>query len=102
MNEEMMADLDKVLKRIPDDVVEYYIYPQIPSHICDESDIRIYLEKQLDVILAHASNKLVNYIWQHEPFRLKAVPGKLAWNCKKVKLKGQKNVNNWGSALSSF
>ncbi|GAB1610168.1 protein ecdysoneless homolog [Argonauta hians] len=58
----------------PDDVVEYFIFPFISEHF-DDSKIQDYLEEQKDNILAHLSQLLVDYIWQKEPFKLKAVVG---------------------------
>ncbi|XP_005111816.1 protein ecdysoneless homolog [Aplysia californica] len=67
-----MADVVGGMKRLPEDVVEYTIYPNIPSHI-EGDGVKKYLEKQIDAILAHLSRKLLRYIWQHEPFRLRPV-----------------------------
>ena len=67
-----MANFEKVMKRIPDDVVEYNVFPIIPSDT-DEDQIADFLQKLADSILAHFSARLVNYIWQHEPFLLRPV-----------------------------
>ncbi|CAL1530846.1 unnamed protein product [Lymnaea stagnalis] len=65
-----MADFERVMKRLPEDVVEYNIFPQVPSDL-PENEVKEYLEKQIDAILAHLSRQIVNYIWQHESFNLK-------------------------------
>lgn len=67
-----MADWARVLKRLPDDVVEYSVFPQIPDDLPND-DIKDFLEKQADAILAHLSDRIVNYIWQHESFSLRPV-----------------------------
>ena len=60
------------LKRLPEDVVEYQIFPHIPEHTQGD-EIEDYLEKQKSKILAHFGKKLLSYVWQHEPFHLKPV-----------------------------
>ncbi|KAI8742151.1 protein SGT1 [Biomphalaria glabrata] len=67
-----MANLDRVFKRLPEDVVEYSIFPQIPNDLHADA-IKRFLDKQIDDILAHLSDRIVNYIWQHESFNLKPV-----------------------------
>ncbi|KAH9492818.1 hypothetical protein Btru_024789 [Bulinus truncatus] len=67
-----MANFDKILKRIPEDVVEYSILPRIPNDL-QEDAVKSFLEKQIDDILAHLSDRIVNYIWQYESFNLKPI-----------------------------
>ncbi|GFS21231.1 protein ecdysoneless homolog [Elysia marginata] len=67
-----MANIEKVLKHIPDDVVEYSIFPVIPTDL-DQETVDDFLQKLTDSILASFSDRLVNYIWQHECFHLKPV-----------------------------
>ena len=60
-------------QRVPDDVVEYRLFPDVPESV-GKADIQKYLEEQIDVYLAHLSPLLVEYIWQNEPFYLRIVP----------------------------
>ncbi|GFO04241.1 sgt1-like protein [Plakobranchus ocellatus] len=66
-----MANIEN-MKRIPDDVVEYSLFLDIPSDIEDDK-IFDFLQKLADSIIAHFSTRLVNYIWQHESFHLRPV-----------------------------
>ncbi|XP_064631797.1 protein ecdysoneless homolog isoform X2 [Lineus longissimus] len=61
-------------RRLPDDVCEYYIYPPLPMTFDDEV-IERQLEQYMDLYLAHVSEWLVDYIWQHQPFNLQVVTG---------------------------
>lgn len=59
-------------RQLPEDVVEYYIFPPLPG--TDQKDrLKPYLEEQLDLYLASFSPLLVDYIWQNEPFKLTTV-----------------------------
>ncbi|XP_029646832.1 protein ecdysoneless homolog isoform X1 [Octopus sinensis] len=59
---------------VPEDVVEYSLFPFVSDHL-DDLKAQEYLEEQKDIFLAHLSPLLVDYIWQKEPFKLKAVVG---------------------------
>ncbi|CAG5121664.1 unnamed protein product [Candidula unifasciata] len=67
-----MADLERVLKRLPDDVVEYSVFPLIPDDLPSER-VSDFLEKFADTVLAHLSDRIVDYIWQHESFNLRPI-----------------------------
>ena len=67
-----MSGIKETANQLPEDVVDYIIYPIIPQDI-DDAGIKDFLEKQIDAILAHLSQKLLRYIWQHECFRLRPV-----------------------------
>lgn len=69
-----MSDVEKVLKHVPEDVVEYKVFPIIPSNI-EEDDALVleFLQKFANSIFACFSDRLVNYIWQHECFHLRPV-----------------------------
>lgn len=62
-------------KRLPEDVVEYFLFPLIPDEIRDDGVIA-YLEEKHDLYLAHLSTHLVDFIWQNERFSLQPVSGK--------------------------
>lgn len=65
-------------RRIPEDVLEYYIFPLISEDFNDEQLFE-YLEGQKDIYLAHLSHLLVDYIWQNETFNLKpAISGSVS------------------------
>ncbi|XP_074649522.1 protein ecdysoneless homolog [Tubulanus polymorphus] len=61
-------------RRLPEDVVEYLLFPYLPDTFDDEV-IEDHLEKQLDLYLAYLSQWLVDYIWQNQPFHLCVVSG---------------------------
>ncbi|BFZ17671.1 hypothetical protein BsWGS_20709 [Bradybaena similaris] len=65
-----MADLESVLKRLPEDVVEYSVFPLVPDDLPSEH-VTEFLEKFTDIVLSHLSDKIVDYIWQHESFNLR-------------------------------
>lgn len=62
------------IRRVPEDVLEYYLYPLICEDLNDE-ELFEYLEEQKDIYLAHLSHLLVDYIWQNEALNLRPIPG---------------------------
>ncbi|KAI8512137.1 hypothetical protein Bbelb_087760 [Branchiostoma belcheri] len=59
-----------------EDVVEYFLYPVPGKTGLEKGDGCSGLEEQADKILAQLSPVLVDYIWQKEPFKLRAVQAK--------------------------
>ncbi|KAL3877377.1 hypothetical protein ACJMK2_035095 [Sinanodonta woodiana] len=59
-------------KRLPDDVVEYTLFPPIPVSL-KQDGIRNFLEECADSYMTFLSSLLIDYIWQNEPFVLKPV-----------------------------
>ncbi|KAK3610706.1 hypothetical protein CHS0354_028096 [Potamilus streckersoni] len=59
-------------KRLPDDVVEYTLFPPIPGNL-KEYEIMKFLEEFADTYMTFLSSLLIDYIWQNEPFILKPV-----------------------------
>lgn len=57
---------------VPEDVVEYRIYPEIPEGY-EEQECEKYLEDVRNTCLAYLSQYIVDFIWQSEPFRLRVV-----------------------------
>ncbi|XP_060076683.1 protein ecdysoneless homolog [Ylistrum balloti] len=56
-------------KHLPEDVVEYYLFPTLPETL-NKSEVEKYLEELLDSYLAFVSPLVVDYIWQNDPFSL--------------------------------
>lgn len=65
------------IRRVPEDVLEYYLYPLICEDLNDE-ELFEYLEEQKDIYLAHLSHLLVDYIWQNEALNLRPIPGNVS------------------------
>ncbi|KAL5019026.1 hypothetical protein ScPMuIL_004748 [Solemya velum] len=69
-----MATCDSTFERqLPEDVVEYFLYPVIPK---DVKDVSNYLDECTDLYFAELSQFLLHFIWQNEPLNLSAVLGK--------------------------
>ena len=58
---------------VVDNVVNYRLFPQIPTSVNEENTEK-YLQEQLESYLVFLSDLLVDYIWQHESFRLGVIP----------------------------
>ncbi|ESO94107.1 hypothetical protein LOTGIDRAFT_145160 [Lottia gigantea] len=62
-------------KKVPEDVVEYTIYPPLPGDL-EKEHLKILLDDLLEVYLTQLSPEIINYLWQKDPFELHAVLGK--------------------------
>jgi len=72
-------------KHLPEDVVEYFLFPTI-SDAVNKDDVLRHLEESLDSYLAFISPLVVDHIWQNEPFTLVASTEGLSNICDYYKL----------------
>ena len=58
------------LKKLPEDILEYHVYPSIPEGI-SEDDVNGFLENEREKIVGFLSGKIISHLWQHESFHLR-------------------------------
>jgi len=68
--------MDALQRRmIPEDMVQYKLF-LIPSHALTHQQTEERIKHLIEEILAKVAPLLTQYIWQHQPFKLKYHPEK--------------------------
>ena len=62
-------------RRLPDDVLEYLLIPQLPEGL-EEKDVVRFLEGLCDTYLGYLGPLVIDYIWQNEGFTLRPATAK--------------------------